>query len=300
MSIRLIIVLFAMLCLRSPEGRGQDCKGQPGFIRALGFDPSRSALSTTERRFMGVVLIELADPKNTQSQRLKTHQDPSWRSAGYLGAVTTDKEGNLYVIPKPNVNMLQNKAADQNTVHRIDSKSGKMSAFVRLPMKTLPHERNPYGLIGSFFDCATESLVLSTLAGSDQKKELGRIWIVHTRTRKFAEILQGIDAIGVGIATIQNERRLYYGLARRSELWSIALTEDFKPKGKPRLELSIEGLGPRGDDRIKKIRFHNNGRMDLSGTPFYYNLTAPVEGQESIYAFQLDPGSGAWRLIGIR
>jgi hypothetical protein len=292
--------IMALFCLLSTETSAQDCKGQPGFIKALGFDPARSALSTTERRFMGAVLIELEDPRNTQSRRLKTHQDPSWKSAGYLGAVATDKEGNLYVIPKPNVNMLHNKAAEQNTVHRIDSRTGKMQAFERLPMKHLPHERNPYGLIGSFFDCTTEALILSSLAGSDQKKELGQIWTLGTRTRKYSEILQNVDAIGVGVYSVQNERRLFYGLARKSELWSVALTADNRPQGKPRLELSLEGLGPRGDDRIKKIRFQPNGRMDLTGTPFYYNLTAPVDGQESIYSFQTDPSSGQWRLIGIR
>ncbi|MBK7809979.1 MAG: hypothetical protein IPI50_01885 [Saprospiraceae bacterium] len=293
----LIVFLVCLFCIKSI---GQECRGAPQFIAALGFDPNRSAISTTELKVMGAVLIELEDVRNTNSRRTKTYQDPSWKSAGYLGAVTSDQKGNIFVIPKPNVNMLYNLPKDQNTIYRIESKSGKMKSFVKLPMKILPHERNPYGLTGSFLDCQNNDLIVSTLAGSDQKHEIGKIYAISSLTAEYFEILENLDVLGLGIMNIRGERKLFLGLARKSEVWSILLDAKNLAIGKPKLEINLSGLGPRGDDRIRKIRFQQNGSMDLTGITFYYNLTAPVNAAETVYNFSFNESTNSWKLTGLR
>lgn len=278
----------------------QDCKGIPGFIAGLGFNPQRSAMSTTERKFMGVVLVELNDPANTSSGRNKFYQDPSWKSAGYLGAICTDRQGNLFILPKPQVNMLHNPPAEQNTMYKVDSKSGKLQSFVKLPMKKMPHEKNPYGLSGIFFDCQNDAIIASSIAGSSPSEELGKIYSVHSNTKNYFEILDRTDALGVAVLTQGSERRLYYGLCRKSELWSIPVDARNKPTGKPRLEISLDGIGPRGDDRIRKIRFNNMGLMELTGISFFYNLAAAYDLPESVYSCKFNPQTGKWQLVEIR
>ncbi|MBK8152993.1 MAG: hypothetical protein IPK61_08015 [Saprospiraceae bacterium] len=54
----------------------QSCARKPGYFANLGFDRTRSALSSTERKFVGVGLIELSDVRNLQSERTKLYQDP--------------------------------------------------------------------------------------------------------------------------------------------------------------------------------------------------------------------------------
>lgn len=294
------ILIFFLVCLFIQKSIGQECKGAPQFIAALGFDPNKSAISTTELKVMGAVLIELQDVRNTSSRRNKTFQDPSWKSAGYLGSVTTDRMGNIFVVPKPNVNMLYNLPKDQNTIYRIESKSGKMKSFVKLPMKVMPHERNPYGLTGSFLDCQNNDLIVSTVAGSDQMHEIGLVYAVNSSTGEYFEILKNLDVLGLGIVNIRGERKLFLGLARKSEVWSVLLDAANKAIGKPKLEISLSGLGPRGDDRIRKIRFQQNGSMDLTGTTFYYNLTAPVNAAETVYNFSFSESINSWKLTGLR
>ncbi|MBK9271389.1 MAG: hypothetical protein IPM48_07310 [Saprospiraceae bacterium] len=278
----------------------QECKGIPQFISALGFDPGRTALSTTERKTMGAVLIELENAKNTGSGRTKSYQDPSWRSGGYLGAIATDQEGNVFVIPKANVNMLSNPPKDQNTVYRIDSKTGKMNSFVKVPMTVLPHERNPYGLLGSFYDCDNHELIVSTVAGSDDKSERGAIYAIHTKTKKISLLLKNTDVIGLAIFKTNGQRKLLFALARKSEVWSLNLNAKNQVTGQAKFEFSIAGLGPRGDDRIRKMRVQPNGTIDMTGTSFFYNLSAPVDVPETIYNFSYFAQTDKWKLTGMR
>ena len=106
--------------------------------------------------------------------------------------------------------------------------------------------------------------------------------------------------MGCGLAYMAEEKRLFFGKARTPEIYSIAVTNEGKFISEPRLELSLSDLGPRGDDRARKIRFNAQGQMVIQGVSFYFNLTAPTEKQETTYLFRYDAMRQRWLLEGVQ
>lgn len=295
------IVFYGMWFMLFSVGLpAQDCRRQPPFITQLGFDPYKSALSSQVKNTLGVKLVQLSDPANPNSGMDKVYQDSSWKMAGYCGAITLDHLGNAFVIPAPMVNMLYNLPEKQNTLYKIDGQTGMMSEYLSLPMEVIPHEQNPYGLLGSFLDCDNHALIVSSLAGSDRKRELGNVFCVDLSTKNFFIILKNTDVLGVAIGNIRGKRVLIYGKARESEIWSMPLSADNQPVGEPRFELSLAGLGPQFDDKARKIRIRPDGGLDIYGISFYYNLTAPHVRKESLYQFGWNEAEQKWVLMGIK
>jgi len=292
--------LFCMLIYSNHlVGQMDQCKGLPAYFAKMGINPSRAYLSTTERNLVGMALIESEQPGNPNARIIKIVQDKSWKDKGYLGAICTDHFGNSYVLPSAKVNMLQNPFEKQNNIYKVDANSGKMEEFVKIPMERLPGSFNPYGVLGSFYDCSTKQLFVSSVAGSDEKREMGGVYTVDVLTKKIKKIISNKDIYGLALHVHLGKRILYMSSARESKLYSIEVDANNNPTSSLREEFSIQGLGPRGDDKIRKIRFTKDGRMQLSTVLFYYNLTAPSEEQQSTMTFDFDHGDNQWKLHSI-
>ena len=294
---RTIIAVFlsiAVVLLANFDGlyAQSDCRQQPEFIHQFGFDPTSAAISTSERKVMGVALIEL-DTKT--GARGKTFQHPSWREAGYMSGVAIDEMGDVYVVAAPAVNVLYNKPEEQNWVYKIDHKTGIMSRFMELPAAAKPTEQNPYGTLGVFYDCDTRTLFVTSVMGSDQDKERGRVFAINLKTSQANIVSENADFMGIGIAKVAGKRLLMLGKCRTSEVYAIELGKDNKPLTPPHVALSLDNLGPRGDDRARKIRFINNA-LQINAASFYYNLTAPTEKPETVYIFTYSTAQNNWQL----
>ena len=289
-SIILLIVAFSI------KGNGQSCAGFPAFAKELGFEPLKSALSSSERRQIGLQLIEFDSLQNLGLNRKtkRNYVHPSWTQAGYLGSITRDEYGNAYVSPLPAVNMNYNKQKDLNTIFKIDSKTGAMQPWAFLPLPDQVSNENCFGIMGLHYDCFTNQLLVSTVAGSNRKEESGKIYVVNVQTKEAKEILSNVDALGMAVFRNNNRIYLCFGSSRESYLFSVQLDKNLNPISSPQLFLSLEGLGPRGDDKIKKINV-NDGKLELHGTPFYYNLSSPPFFQETVYTFSSD-ANGRWHL----
>lgn len=295
----MLTFLFSLLSLFDANMPPKDCKRQPAFIATWGFDVNKSALSTSERMKMGLVLVEI-DPNNPTGKRTKTYQHPSWDDAGYLGPLCIDQFGDAYVAPVPMVNVLHNPAADQNTLYKIDGKTGEMRKMIALPMAALPFQENAFGTLGMAYDCDNHSLYATSVAGSNRKIEKGRIFHIDIATQKVVSQIDSLDAMGIGVGFVGNEKRIFFGKTRTGEICSVGVDLQGNFVGKPKVELTLEGLGARGDDKARKIRFQANGDMTVSGVEFYYNLTAPTEKQETTYTFRYNPQASRWVLIGMQ
>ncbi len=279
-----------------------DCKNNPIFMQNLpGINPSKAAISTIEKQKRGLVIVELQSPQDPHSLRTNTYQDPTWDDAGYLGAFALDYEGNIYTIPAPVVSVLYNPQADQNTIYQVSSKTAELKPFLQIP-HLAPDDTynpsNPYGLLGIFYDCDNHSLYATTVFGSDAQKEIGKIVHIDIATKQITDQLQNLDPFGLAIARSTGEKRLYYGKARSGDVYSLSLDSNGNFIGQPRFEFSIEGLGQRGDDRVRRIKPLPNGDILVYGLEFYYNLTAPTEKPETIYHFFYDFQQKKWRLLG--
>jgi outer membrane protein assembly factor BamB len=297
--------LFIALCLLPTllssckdevvDYQNNDCKSQGAFIKSIGFNPARSALSTSENRKMGLVLIQFNENGDTTNGGKKIYQHPSWKSAGWLGPILIDPQGNCFVGPIPVINLLDNPPAKQNTIYKVDANTGEMKMFMELPVAENISSTNPYGILAFAYLCESNTMYVSTVQGSTRDTEKGFIYAIDATTGKIIDKISNIDAIGMGISYLSGKRRLYFGSARTPNIYSVVLSKDGKFKDGPSLEFSIADLGPRGDDKVRRIKFDKTtGYMQIFAVEFNYNLTAPTEKQESIYAFAWNEETQKW------
>lgn len=266
-----------------------ECQKTPPFVASLGL--SRNvALSTSERGRAGLWLIEADGAK-------RRYQHPSWAAAGFLAPIERDREGNIFVAPAPTINTLLNPPAEQNTVWRVDGQTQQMAKFIALPQVAPTNEQNVFGALGLAYDCETASLYVASVFGSTRTAEHGRIYRVDTAKRSVESDLDNIDAFGLRVWRGATGKRLYYGLARRAEIWSVGLDSAGDFSGSPRLEISLASLGPRGDDKARRINFTPQQEMLVFGIEFDFNLIAPTEKQETIYRFRYQAASDSWAAV---
>jgi hypothetical protein len=271
-----------------------NCKLVPPFVGRLGFNTRNALFSTSEKKAMGLVLIESADPLNPQAPVTRRFQDSSWKKAGWLAPIQLDEHGNIFTAPAPFINVLNNPATDQNTIYKVNGQTGHMGAFVKLPAPDSNTEQNPFGILGMVYLCETGSLYVSSVAGSNRRSEKGILYQVNAVTGKISAQLTGMDILGMGISYIDGERKLFLGRARSSEVYAVALDKKGNFSGKPVLAFSLEGLGPRGDDKVRRIKTNKDGSLDVYGMEFNFNLIAPTEKQETVFRFVYDEDAKKW------
>ncbi len=261
-----------------PIGFAGGCKVSPPFSKTLGFGQN-SALSTSEKGKEGLWLID---------QTGKKYHHPSWKLAGFLAPIQLDSRGNVFVAPAPTINVLLNPPDRQNAIYRVDGNTQEMKKFVDLPSAEKSGEQNPFGAMGLALDCDSQNLYVSTVSGSTRDKQIGRIFPVNSKTAKIGHSLENVDAMGLAVFNGAKGKRLYFGLLRNSEVWSIDLDDNGDFVSEPRLEFSLDGLGVRGNDKARRISFSLQGEMLVFGIEFDFNLIAPTEKQETIYRFRYD------------
>jgi hypothetical protein len=290
-----LLSIFSAILVAQPN---RDCRVNPPYVQRKGFEPQSAAFSTADRYTMGLVLTEL-NPK--AGQKAKTYQHPSWQNAGWLGPMVITEKGEVWVAPVPRINTLKNKPKEQNRLWRVSPLTEEMSMAIDLPIPaTATNNQNPFGLIGLGYDCDLQVLYASSVAGSSMEQARGSIFAIRCRDKKIISTLDSLDAFGLGVGSISGSKRLYYGSARSGDIFSVALDADGGIIGKSKLELTLEDLGPRGDDRARKIRFSPDGTLTITGVEFYFNLTAPTEKQETIYQFKFNALQQKWVLSGIQ
>jgi DNA-binding beta-propeller fold protein YncE len=273
----------------TPEPRGDvvACRTNPRFIASMKEFSSRSFFSTSDRLLKGLVLVDGTTPT-------KQHQHPSWSSFGWLAGIHYDGQGNIFSVPAPRINVFDNKPDQQNRVFKVDTLTGEMKVLAVLPSAAPPSDQNPYGALGVAYDCETQLLYVSSISGSTRSKEVGRIFAIDPNTGAVKFTRENVDAIGLHLFRRDGEKRVYYGRARDPEIWSVAVDKNGAFKGDARLEISLEGMGPRGDDRARRINFTPTNEMIVFGIEFSVNLVAPTEKQETQYRFKYDTKEKRW------
>jgi len=241
---------------------------------------------------MGLVLIENTGTANAPGFRY--YQHPSWQKGGWLAPIVIDGSGNIFTSPAPFINTLNNPVTDQNVIFKVDRFTGEMTEFLRLPSSDSITANNAYGIIGMVYLCEAGVLYVSTVSGSDRFVERGGLYAIDVKTKELVDAIVGMDVMGMGISYVTGQRRLYFGSGRNSKIYSIQLSEKGKFIGKPVEAFSIEQLGPRGDDKVRRIIADQNGNLQVHGIEFNFNLIAPREKQETVYHFKFDIDQGKW------
>jgi hypothetical protein len=275
------------LTLRQP-GPVTGCRAVPRFATAEGYRSVNFA--TDDRAVLGLKMYDPATPDQTYSR-------PSWSSAGYLGPLIADGQGNLYVGPVPRINLIDNPPEQQNWIYRVDTNSGEMEPFVHLPAAAPPSVENPYGVLGLTIDCETNSLYATSVAGSDRATERGRITRIDLNNGQIAGQLEDVDAIGIAIFNTATGRRLYFGPARVSEVRSVALDDQGNFVGDEQVEFRLDAPGASGSDRARRISFTERGEMLINGRQFDFNLAASTIQPRLLYVYQYRPTNDGWDFV---
>lgn len=286
----------------SQLGGVTSCRRLPGFVAAQGFDPATAALSTSDDRRMGLLLIE---PDGAGGQRV--YQHPSWDDAGWLGGVALDERGNVYVVPAPRISLFDNPPAAHTRLYRVDTDTGVLSVLLELPAaapvaSTAPSQTNPYGLMGVTYDCETASLYVSSIAGSSRTAEVGRLFRIDVSGAqpKIAAQFEGVDAIGLGVFNGAKDKRLYFGSARTSEIRSVALDTRGDFFGGARVDFSLAEHDPRGDDKARRLTFSEAAGLRVDALKFNYNLVASSEHRQNMYRYAYDSNTDGWVFLEVR
>lgn len=273
-------------------GRANTCQAGPRFATAFGFQSGNALIGTSVTGYVGLVLVDRA------TGEVKQHD--TWDDAGNLGSFVYDGNGNIYTSPAPFINTTLNPPEAQNKIYIVNTNSGDMIEFVDLPPAAPMTENNPFGVLGLFYDCDTNSLYAGSVAGSTATDEVGRIFRVDVATGEVVDTLEGVDAMGVGVFNMPDgSKRLYFGAGRDTGIRSIALDENGDFTGAPRDEFFLAQFEGSDNDKGQRITFTNDNRMVVKGIDFNYTLRAASEPRRNLYTFALDPETAAWQLQSI-
>ncbi|MGV6810480.1 MAG: hypothetical protein ACWA5U_11470 [bacterium] len=248
-----------------PMGVTDQCRTLPTFIQQTGLG-SHVAIDSRQEGFTGLRLI------NAQG---KTWQHPSWDDAGHVGAFERDQHGHIYVAPAPDVSLKDNPPELQNRLYRVNAQTGEMQLFMALPAEHLPSVSNPFAVMGMAFDCQTGSLYVSSIAGSSPTTIRGQILQINVADKTIRSTLNAVDAIGIGTFNDREQKRLYYGEARSSNIYSVPLTAQGQLMPQKRYEFSLATLKGGNTTSARKIRFQQK-RADPN-QPLYWMIIKEME-----------------------
>lgn len=269
-------------------GQVAGCRAVPRFASAQGFQSV--TFNSDDLYVTGLKMVDGSNPQNV-------YKHPSWASAGFLGPVMADGQGNIYTVPVPRISLIDNPLQQQNRIYRVDTNTAEMKLFVELPAAAPPGPQNAYGALGLGLDCETNSLYVSSVAGSTADKELGRIFRIDLSSGKIVAQLDGIDAMGLGVFKTGREKRLYFGSTRVSEIRSIGLDTQGNFVGSQRVEFPISAPGASGSDKARRITFTDAGEMQIAGRQFDYNLVANTRQPRLQYVFRYQPATQSWSFV---
>lgn len=159
-----------------------------------------------------------------------------------------------------------------------------------MPLSDRPDSKNPFGVMDLYYDCDTQSLYVSSLAGSKPMQENGITYQIDIKTRKVVSTLKNVDVIGLGVFNTKKGKRLYFGSARNSYLYSILLDNQGHFLGNKKYELSLSQIKGGDSTVIKKIKFN----MTLKDIEFGFRLLAKSNPYKKKYHFKLAESGHTW------
>jgi len=273
---------------RTNIGRVTACQKNPNFSQNIGLG-KRVVASTSTRGMKGLVLFDADNPQ-------KMYQQPGWAALGSLGQFIADRDGNIYVLPAMEISM--NNGADlQDKIFKVDTQTGEMKEFVRLPAAGGLSPENPFGVLSLTYDCDTNSLYASTVGGSTSDKQLGRVFRIDIAGAKVTSQFENVDVVGLGVFNGVFGKRLYFGVARSPEVRSVALSDQGDFVGQPRVEFNLGELPSGGDDKARRLLFTDKRELNVRAWPFDYNLRAASETPKRLYHFKYQEQDDTWQFV---
>lgn len=235
---------------------GANCATAPKFLAKL--ELGNNALFEISDTHRLVLLLPSPD-----SDAVSKYQNQSWSQAGLVGAFAMDRQGNVYVAPTPRLGPGVKTARPQNVLYKVDTNTGQLDAFVTLPDAAAPSPENPFGIMGLAYDCDTNSLYVSSLAGSTADKEAGHIYRVDLNLGAVAGRMDNVDALGLAVGNAANGKVLYFGSARAPRLRAVNLDASGNFQGAARDAGALTGA-----ERALRLTITSPGAMTAQTVDF--------------------------------
>lgn len=256
------------------------CAAAPKFVKKLGLGQNIDFDTSETGR-----LILLAPVPN--SDAVTKYQNQSWNQAGFLGAFAVDREGNIYLAPTPRTGPGVKAAPPQNVIYKVDTQTGNLAQYLELPDTAAPSPENPFGILGLAYDCDTNSLYVSSVAGSTATKEAGHIYRVDLNLNTVANRMDNVDALGMTVGSGAQGQVLYFGSARTPNLRAVNLDAGGNFQGQAR------DVGALADpQRAQRLVLASPTEMTVRTSEFSFaNVEIPVGAQ---VRFVYDAGADKW------
>lgn len=297
----LVVLVLALLMVACNEpdlgnfntGLTNQCRAQGAFVNRSGLQQP-VALDSRQKGYKGLRLISMRDQK--------TWQHPTWDDVGHIGAFARDRKGNIYVASVPSVSI--SKAMTEglaNQLYRIDTKTGVLAFFMDIPAAASFSTANPFGIMGLSYDCDTDSLYVSSIAGSTADQVAGRIYQVDVANRKIISQLEQTDALAL---TVFNgaHKRLYLGSARSPDVYSVVLDAKGQFTSDVRHEFSLATLSGGSTSNARKLVFTRNKQgqftLQVKEMEFGFRLLAENNLLKRVYQFGYQKESDDWTFLG--
>lgn len=273
-------------------------KKQAPYTKLAGFESMQMALSTNEVNVTGLALVQYRrDDMDTTKHKIWQH--PSWKKMGHMGSITSDANGNSFTAPIPVINTLDRNLSNINVIYYVDNNTGELKTLINLPKPDSSATVVPYGVLGLYYDDHSKKLYASSVAGSTRDQEKGVIYVIDTEKKEIVDKLEGVDAMGLIVLGYTGVKKLYFGLARKPLIKSIELDREGKIIGDLEEEISLAQMGPRGNDKARRLRMDKNGNFIIFGLDFNFNLAAQTKKPETVYSFNYMPDVKKWVFVDI-
>ncbi|PID48889.1 MAG: hypothetical protein CR991_09635 [Proteobacteria bacterium] len=297
-----LIIAFSLYALVACQAQSEAEKFRPGltdrcvtlpaFMAQTGLKMP-IAIDSRQQAYMGLRLVE--------STSGETWQHPSWDDAGHVGAFVRDRHGHIYVAATPEVSLTHNPPELQNRIYRIDTKTGVMRLWLDLPGEK-PSAAHPLGVMGLAYDCDTDSLYVSSIAGSNGSETKGRIYRIAVASGEIMSTLPETDVIGLGVFNDVCYKRLYLGAARSPDVYSVVLDHEGNFTRQLRHEFSLAALPEGNVTNAKKFSFRQAQDrqyvMQVKEVNFGFRLMAENNPYKRVYNFIYQASDDAWSFRG--
>ncbi len=276
-GIGLFVAFLALLGLRQATGANLApvalaatgaCARQPPFVQELAAGLPGPLALATDRPLRGLALVSLNGSG-------RSYQHESWDDGGFLGAMTFDEAGNIYLAPTPRQSLADNPPSGATTLWRVDGRTGVMRPFATLPGAA--NERNPFGVLGLSYACDLSLLFAGTVIGSTPAVERGGVVALTTDGQIRATPLDGLDAMGVTVVRANRRYLLLVGLARRPAIIAVPLDGQGHATGPPVEIIDLTAGGATASERARKLRFAD-GELSVDLVSFNYTLQVNASG----------------------
>lgn len=262
--------------------KAKSCGGTPKFLSRLKLSPA-ATFSTSEPDTRGLVLLSPVE----NSDAVSKYQHQSWNQAGFLDAFVIDQNGNLYVAPTPRTGLGVAKPKNQDHIYKLDTNSGELKDMLALPSAAPSSPQNPYGVLGLALDCDSNSLYVTTVTGSTDASEVGRIYRLDLSSGEVAGQVENTDGYGAAVRTTATGKQLVFGSARDGKLRAVDLDASGNFHGAPREIAALEGT-----KRARQISFPNDNGMLVEAVDFTFAKANTPRG--SNVNFTYDAASDKW------